>query len=382
MMTPRSYRLLADLIALALLVGAVVFFAHDKTLTYTASEDAATNESQLSSVAAAENEREVTPATDAKISPVQGSPKPEQMAQNKDKTISGPTAYRIQDPYPTPPLPGEAVNSLARNALVNIFCHGNGALRPISGSGVIIDPRGVILTNAHVAQYVLLSQHPRIDLDCFVRTGAPAKEQWVPQVLYIPEVWVRAHAADINADKPLGTGEHDYALLYTARAVGTPPLLAPLPYIPTDTREVIAFPGDTVLVASYPAELSSGIMWYNLYPVSSFTSVKELLTFAEQSVDAIAVGGVIGAQGGSSGGAIVNMWGRLVALISTTSEGKTTAERTLRGITLAYINRDFALQTGTTLETFIAGDIAEKAADFTRNAFPTLIHLYLEQLSD
>src|SRR3989344_1935480 len=74
---------------------------------------------------------------------------------------------RIEDPYPLPPDSFSVINEKTRHALVNILCmpHG-GSLRPISASGVIVDPRGVILPNAHVAQYVLLSHDPRIDLSC------------------------------------------------------------------------------------------------------------------------------------------------------------------------------------------------------------------------
>ena len=32
---------------------------------------------------------------------------------------------------------------------------------PISGSGVIVDSRGVVLTNAHVGQFFLLHDYPR-----------------------------------------------------------------------------------------------------------------------------------------------------------------------------------------------------------------------------
>ncbi|HEV8677502.1 MAG TPA: hypothetical protein VN701_01580, partial [Candidatus Paceibacterota bacterium] len=62
----------------------------------------------------------------------------------------------------TPLLSPEQVNENARASIVNILClaTGNGQENSISGSGVIIDARGVILTNAHVGQYFLLKDYP------------------------------------------------------------------------------------------------------------------------------------------------------------------------------------------------------------------------------
>src|SRR6185436_12542444 len=94
---------------------------------------------------------------------------------------------RAPAPYSTPGESFETIDPAVRSALVNILCMPQGgSLRPISGSGVIIDPRGVILTNAHVAQYVLLSESPQINLTCSIRTGSPASPRWKAVVLYIP----------------------------------------------------------------------------------------------------------------------------------------------------------------------------------------------------
>ena len=95
-------------------------------------------------------------------------------------------ARRIQNPYSYAPVPFESIDAITRPALVNILCRPRGAgpiASPISGSGVIIDPRGVILTNAHVAQYVLLSQSPQIDLVCTIRALSPARPLWKAEAL-------------------------------------------------------------------------------------------------------------------------------------------------------------------------------------------------------
>lgn len=289
---------------------------------------------------------------------------------------------RIANPYSTPPLPFSDINLAARAALVNIFCNPvGGSLRPISGSGVIIDPRGIVITNAHVAQYVLLAESMRVDLDCSIRTGSPAVARWTPHVLYMPATWVEEHAADITAAKPLGTGEHDYALLYIGTSIDARPRPSSFPYLVSDTREAIAFTGDNMLAAAYPAEFFGGTAThFNLYPVTSITAVGQMYTFKDGSVDAFSLGGIIGAQSGSSGGAAVNAWGRLVGILTTTSDGATTAERDLRAISLASIDRDILKESGKTLSQHLGGDPATAALDFASREAPALVTLIIEQI--
>ena len=291
-------------------------------------------------------------------------------------------ATRTQDPYPFPPQLVSALNDSARAALVNILCTQLGNFsKSISGSGVVIDPRGVILTNAHVAQYVLLSQGSSTNnISCVIRTGAPATPLWSAELLFIPTAWVEAHAREINMARPMGTGEYDYALLLITKSLDSSPLPIPFPFLPVDTRDAIGFQGDQVLVASYPVEFIGGFgASFALYPVTSITTIGQLLTFVANSVDLVSLGSIAGAQGGSSGGAVVNAWGFLVGLISTTSEGDTTATRDLRAITLSYINRDLIKQTQSDFATILGGDVGASARDFNTRIAPNLLNLYLEQ---
>lgn len=378
-MTRQLRSLLLQVGALALAVVALLALARANPPARSAAppEETATTEAQVASAA-------LPPA------PATSSPATTTVIERKARAVSaakkppaGDEAVRVVDPYPFPPLPFSTVNESARGALVNILCAPrSGALRPVSGSGVVIDARGVILTNAHVAQYVLLSQSPRIDLSCTVRTGSPATPRWIPEVLYIPPAWVKAHAHEISDQRPLGTGEHDYALLLIARSTDGSPLPSTFPALPFDTREAIGFQGDSVLAASYPAEFVGGLATqFGLYPASSVTAIRQLLTFETGTVDLLSLGGVIEAQSGSSGGAVVNAWGRLIAIIATTSEGETTALRDLRAVTLSYISRDLAAQTQFDLPTILGGDVAAEAAQFNAEAAPDLIRLFIEELA-
>lgn len=368
-------------------VGLFIFFRYDLPRPVPTSMSTATT-TETAAVGALTNPATSTPEAHTPVAQI-----PKKVAQiTKPKapvTVTASSssdsalAVRVQSPYSTPPESFDAVNVSTRTALVNILCqpHG-GSLSPISGSGVLIDPRGIILTNAHVAQFVLLSESPEINLTCTVRTGAPARDTWDAEVLYIPPVWVQAHAAEITNTHPLGTGEHDYALLYITGSANNSPLPAQFPYLSPDTREAIGFVNDQVLAASYPAEFIGGInAEYDLYPDSSVTTIGQLLTFSTGTVDLLSLGGIIEAQSGSSGGAVVNAWDKLIGVITTTSEGASTADRDLRAVTLSYIDRDLATQTGFGLTATLAGDPALEAQDFNTRIAPDLIGLYLKQLS-
>src|SRR3989344_252919 len=105
----------------------------------------------------------VTTATSTPEKPKPQTPKtPEPKTPTETNVTSVPQAI-------TAPLGAEhattsalALNEQVRAAVVNILCitGSGGPLNSISGSGVIIDPRGIILTNAHVAQYFLLKNYP------------------------------------------------------------------------------------------------------------------------------------------------------------------------------------------------------------------------------
>ncbi|QQG38084.1 MAG: trypsin-like peptidase domain-containing protein [Candidatus Kaiserbacteria bacterium] len=345
-------------------------------------DSAATSSSQVASAVAADVASTSPVAPD---SPAVASPAPTAVVSSAPATEHEPATgevRRIENPYSTPPQSFDLTNQQARDALVNILCtSGADSLRPISGSGVIIDPRGIILTNAHVAQYVLLSQSSAVRLTCDIRYGSPARALWSAEMLFMPTAWLEEHAKDITLERPTGTGEHDYALLRITGARNGALLPASFPFVPYDTREGITFEDDSVLAASYPAEFVGGITSrFDLYAVSSVTEIKNLLTFAENTIDLVSLGGIIGAQSGSSGGAVVNEWGRLVGIITTTSDGKTTQERDLRAVTLSYIDRDIKTQTGSDLASLFAGDVAAKAAEFRSNTAPHLMRLLIDEL--
>jgi hypothetical protein len=138
----------------------------------------------------------------------------QQDAQEKEIALSdGPilTQPQPEDELGETLLPFSFINEETRKALVNILCTTKfgGSLKPITASGIIIDEKGVILTNAHIAQYFLLKDYQTKNfLECVIRQGSPAKPLYRAQLLYIPSLWVEDNAASIKLQEPKGTGEN------------------------------------------------------------------------------------------------------------------------------------------------------------------------------
>ncbi len=284
------------------------------------------------------------------------------------------------------PLSFSTINIDTKEALVNVFCTQNTAtaVTPITGSGVIVDPRGVVVTNAHVAQYFLLKNYPTKNaLSCILRSGSPARATYTAELLYIPPVWVSEHASEITESEPTGTGEHDYAFLrITGRTNPSASLPNEFPYVPIDTTSSAIETGDQVLVAAYPAGFISGAtVEKDLFRVSSIATVGNRFTFLAQTVDLFSVGGTVVSQGGSSGGAAVSDEGKLIGVIVTTTRAETTAERDLRAISLGHVNRSLTQQENSSVEALLFGDLVVKSTLFNLHTAPALTSLLVNELA-
>ncbi|OHB24192.1 MAG: hypothetical protein A2542_01500 [Parcubacteria group bacterium RIFOXYD2_FULL_52_8] len=288
----------------------------------------------------------------------------------------------------TEPPAFETLNTAARAATVNILCttNTNGPVRPISGSGVIIDPRGVILTNAHVAQYFLLKDYQgQNSLECVIRAGSPAVPAYRARLLYISPAWVATNVNLIRESHPTGTGEDDFALLQITSTFRGEAISTPLPYVPFDPTFVNPPVNDPVLLASYPAELTGGILVLkSLDQVSSVTKLSKGYYFHDNGkdhLDLIEVSGSLLSQGGSSGGGVVRLLdGKLIGIIVTTTTAANTSERELFALTASHIGRRFREQQGISLSDYFATDLSLQAQAFEANVAPRLRSLLLRAL--
>jgi S1-C subfamily serine protease len=262
------------------------------------------------------------------------------------------------------PVNFENINLATRQTVVNILCtsKNGGLFEPLSGSGVIIDPRGIILTNAHIAQYLLLKDYGQKDfLTCIARTGSPAVPAYTLKLLYISPEWVRDNYKVITSTKPTGTGENDFALIEITGPTNTN---ANLPTVfqalKIDTNEKNIKEGNPVVLVGYPAGFLGGIaIQRDLYIVSTVVNIGERYTFRTGALDAFSLGGSPVAQQGSSGGAVVGAESKLLGIIVTSTEAAETSGRDLDAISLAHINRSFASTTGITLVSLLNSNLSE-----------------------
>lgn len=299
------------------------------------------------------------------------------------ETVTKPVSPETQ-PTP-PPQPVQGVNAAVRASIVNIVCTtaGAGPFNPISATGVFIHPQGVILTNAHVAQFFLLKDYPSEGfVECIARTGSPAKPLYKLELLFLPPSWILENAAKINDETPRGNGENDYALLRVTGGVSSSvEIPSAFPYLPVSLETPV--PGTPVLLSAYPAGFLGGVtIQKELYAVSSNATIGEIFTYGGNTPDLFSVGGTIVAQQGSSGGAVVDASGILRGLIVTSSEGATTGERDLRALSTTYIIKSFALQSGGSLEAFLSGNLAQQAQTFNITTAPTLSKTLIQALNN
>jgi len=268
---------------------------------------------------------------------------------------------------------------------VNILCttKSGGSLNPISGSGIVIDPQGIIITNAHIGQYFLLKDYPVDDfMDCFVRTGSPAYPAYNVELLYISANWIQENASAIIAQNPEGTGENDFALLRIISSRTTNSLPPIFPYVTPDITEKLTTLGAPVLIAGYPAGFLSGeAIQKNLWQVTTITNLVELFTFTDREIDLVSLGSNLAAQKGSSGGGIIHIpEEKLIGIVVTSTDADTTDGRILNAITMAHINRQLYEEIGFTLTELLASDIARQSTAFQKTIAPTLKQLLVTEL--
>jgi len=322
-----------------------------------------------SSTVAAEPTAIIPPITVPIIAPATSSPVAQKPPVPK-KVAPPPVPVPVAAPILVPVQPSvaetnaalDASASLLRAALVNILCYvpvGSG-LHSISGSGVFIDSKGIILTNAHVAQYFLLKDK---GAHCTIRMGSPAADRYDAALIYISPLWLRANASVLTTTLPSGTGEYDFALLAVSKSATANALPASFPSIPLAvTPPNIDAP---IVIATYGAQfLETNQIQSGLFPTIVFGSVKDIFTFKTSTIDVLALGGSVAAQEGSSGGGVSDVAGNLAGTITTSTVTGDTSTRSLDAITASYIRAEYASEMGSALDLLLAEPTEFAISDF------------------
>ncbi len=272
-------------------------------------------------------------------------------------------------------LPATALS--IHKALVNIMCEikMTGSIIHTSGSGVFISPKGYIITNAHVAQYLLLKNYPHPGATtCTVRTGGPARARYNASIVFLSSDWMYEHYAhsttSINiTSHERETGKHDIAILAVsgkAHELGTDVNKVPtmFPFVPLGNKAPTV--NEPVIIGSYAAQfLSQELIKNDLYPTFAYDHIKKIYTFASTTADVAALGGTAVAQEGSSGGGVLDANGKLTALIVIGTVTGPTNTRNLAGITASYIRRAYASEAGKSLNTLLSESTTTATREFS-----------------
>ena len=291
-----------------------------------------------------------------------------QSAQYQQATIIG--ADGLSDPTVTDPI----------EAIVNIFCtfRGTDYVRTTTGTGFFIDADGVIMTNAHVAQFLLLAEAEASgEAQCIIRSGNPASPQYTAGLLYIPPAWVQENVGELYEAQPMGTGERDYALLYVEGMVDDQPLPTTFPALPFSSELLSTRMRDaSVVVAGYPARdlLAQGSS-VDLIPRSADTSVSELFTFGSNRADIFSIRGSVVGEQGASGGPVLNSDGEVIGMITTRGDDTVDGAGSLRAITLSHVHRTMLEETGFSLAENLDGNLALRSQVFANTLTPFLLSI-------
>jgi hypothetical protein len=272
------------------------------------------------------------------------------------------------------------VNIRAREALVNIVCEKNeGRVKETtSGSGIIIDPRGFVLTSAHVVHFMLLEAlDPQQKITCVLRIGNPARDAYQAELVFITDRWVKKYAPQLSSSEPRGTGEEDFALIYITDATrNARDLPQAFPFLPIQKNTAVTL-SEEVLVAGYPIYgINTAHTIKNLYLVSGLAEISELFTFDENSFDLFSINNTIAAEHGVSGGAVVTEGGAVAGIVVTSSADALILNRELNALTLNYIDRRFEEETGTSLTDFLSDDPVAIVQEFKNYRLPHLLELF------
>lgn len=301
------------------------------------------------------------PASPAPAKPVASDPEP--AAEPEPTWIETKLPASLYDPVEGAAAEAEENtddDSLARNTTVNLACvrKDGSTLRITSGSGVVISPDGLILTDAHVAYFFLLGED---GVGCSITHPSFPIFGYPGQVVYISPDWVRKNRAVIGGTHTTASGEEDYAFVAFAPN-SAPASLGALRYAPISLSEPVAETGDRLTVAGYPgaAATPEGYGSSSRLKVDE-VQVEDVDSFGGSSVDIVQTSRTDVAGSGSSGGGAF-LRGKLAGI--TVTIYRLGSGYGINSLSLPWINRDLKRDAGVSISDLIDEDPDAAAASF------------------
>lgn len=236
-----------------------------------------------------------------------------------------------------PALSDQEIYSRYSPAVIQIYCQS--AQEIFSASGVILNERGLVLTNAHVAEIIKKTG----EANCQARHGNPADPFAKIKVIFEANTGLKIAGTEVP--------QRDVAFLKIYDAVKN--------FAAAEISEINAGEGETLLTLGYPSEFLQGVnvsvnsnLVFSVLRVEGFADIDGDKTTA----DGYVFRGGLALQQGSSGTALFKRSGKIVGIMFATTKEKTTAERQGVALSLQYVDKIMRLETGQGLGEFIAAN--------------------------
>jgi hypothetical protein len=287
----------------------------------------------------------------------------------KNSTETQSNTTKQEDPSPAPAE--NQMKSLA-DVIVNIICteKGDGFTKASTGSGVLISPDGVVVTNAHVAHMFLLEDNGD-NVECSIYRENIPTFGYRADLIYISSDWVMSNRDLIFQENPRGTGEKDYAFLQIT--ANTNPVLG-LPtkfsYANIMLNNDIYVKDRKISIGGFPG---SPISLFDLTKAGSLktdnSSIKDVFTINGDTIDIFSTQKTsVAAKGASGGGVFYN--NNLIGLTVTISNEGNGSK--INAITTTYINSDLRDEAGFSFEDILGPNVSTIRENFQNSTLEEL----------